>query len=1235
MLSQPREILKLRQATIQASSTKNQLDLRVVLTTQDTRERVPARALLDSGCTKTSIDASFVRRKRLLTRPTMEKRPVYNADGTLNGHIKEVAYLELEVRDADGALHRELYEFPVVNLGGKHDVFIGYDWLQKHNPLIDWTDHELVFARCPAECGMREDRYTPVRSLAEYSRAVQVGDYPADPRIAEHVRAYQSLATEIAMKTESERDSAEVPTEYRDFADVFAKAEFDRLPERKPWDHAIELYPGWETSRGLKGRVYPVSVAEQVELDAFLEENRSTGRIRPSKSPIAAPFFFVRKKDGKLRPVQDYRRVNAITKKDCWPLPLVSDIVARIKDAKFFSKMDVRWGYNNVRIKEGDEWKAAFITNRGLFEPLVMFFGLTNSPATFQHMMDDIFDDLIRANKVLVYMDDILVFSETREDHRAVVREVLTRLRQHGLYLKLEKCKFEKDEIDFLGLVIGGGRVSMDGAKVEAVRDWPRPKNISGVRSFVQFCNFYRSFVNDFAAITVPLNELLKKTVAWTWGEAQEGAFTRLKEEIAANVTLLIPVAGARFRLETDASDYAAGAVLHQVIDGKPRPLGFFSKTFNETERNYQIYDKEMLAVMWALANWRQYLRNSPEFDIWTDHMNLQFFREPQNLTRRQARWHTELAEYDFKMHHRPGSLNVVADRLSRNGLPEGGVKGDNSNVVLLEPLRFDSDKPNDLRRLSFRDNGEIMEEIRRRRTQRDEVVKVALRNHDPKYVETNGIVEVDTKVYVPRDRRLRDRIVHAHHDVPIAGHPGRFKTLELVRRTYWWPGMRSYIERYIRGCDVCQRTKPRHGPASAPLHPNPAPSYPWEEITIDLIGELPESAGYNAIMVVVDRHSKMCVIIPTSINQTSEGTARLFLNHVFKRFGIPKKVYSDRGTQFVSAFMRDFYKMVGVETNPSTAYHPQTDGQTERINAEVEKYLRAWISARQDDWAEWLPMAEFALNNRASEVTGASPFLLNHGRHPRTEITPNPSAKSESALEYTTRMEKSWQEAKAALEIVAEVTKARVDRRRLPAREYAIGDKVWLEATNLTSSRASKKLDDRRYGPFPIVKKVSLSAYKLKLPAGWSRIHPVFNEYLLTPYHAPVAAHQHRPLPPPPTVVGGEPEWEVEQILKVKKAGRQFKWLVRWKGYGRDDETWEPLDNLEHAKEHLADFYKSRPKAMRPKKVNDWLGIRRVTFPRELFPDHIWRPLTTGIDKSIPSERELLLWKRTQGARA
>jgi len=603
-----------------------------------------------------------VRRHHIPTIDAQHTITVKNADGSINGYVKKYVEIEMDLMDDDDTWHIETIRLQVINLGGKHDVFLRFDWLEHHNPLIDWREKELRMAQCPDTCQLHHDKRS-AGSLRNYTRAH--GQYDEDGFKGEHMRAaFQTKSTQIAAQAAKE-ETVEIPPHYMDYKDIFEKKEFDKLPERRPWDHAINLLPYAEQDLKLRGKIYPMSPSEKVELDKFIDEHLASGRIRKSTSPIAASFFHGDKKDGGLCPIQDYRRINSMTIKGSWPLPVIHNVINKIQGAKFFSKFDVRWGFNNVRIKEGDEWKAAFICDRGLFEPLVMFFGLCNSPATFQHMMDHIFDDLIRQNKIIVYLDDILIFSNTIEEHREITREVLRRVRENKLFLKLEKCKFEQTTMNFLGMVVGNGQVMMDPIKTKAISEWTTPKNLREVRSFMQFCNFYRTFIPNFADITVPFNELTKKDVKFEWGDRQEKAFQTLKDIIRKDIALALPVPGARFRLKTDASDYAAGAVLHQIIEGKPRPLAFFSKTFDPAQRNYDVREKELLAIVLALAFWRHFLQNGLEFDIWTDHLNLLYYAQPQKLNRRQSRWQSELQNYNFKIHHRPGKLNIIADTLS------------------------------------------------------------------------------------------------------------------------------------------------------------------------------------------------------------------------------------------------------------------------------------------------------------------------------------------------------------------------------------------------------------------------------------------------------------------------------------------------------------------------------------------------------------------------------------------
>jgi hypothetical protein len=429
---------------LQAERRRHEMLVPIVLTSLTTGKTRGVKALLDNGCTRTCIDWGYAKAEGFEMTELDVPITANNADGTENAHGKITHYVELQMGIGS---HQERIKFLVTSLG-KARIFIGMDWLLKHNPEIDWRTQKIVFSRCPPECnmeGQESETYAEEPQLEEGESLLLV-DFGAaiDLRLKE---THSQKLAEAALQDKTEKNVQEkVPVQYHDYLDVFAKKSFDALPEKRPWDHAIELKPD---VKAVDCKIYPLSRLEQEKLDEFLEENLQSGRIRPSKSPMASAFFFVKKKDGTLRPVQDYRKLNDMTVKNRYPLPLISELVSKLRGAHFFTKLDIRWGYNNVRIQEGDEWKAAFRTNRGLFEPLVMFFGLTNSPATFQTMMNDILRELINEGHVIVYLDDILIFTDTLEKHREVVNRVLELLAKHKLFLKPEKCEFEKTEMEY------------------------------------------------------------------------------------------------------------------------------------------------------------------------------------------------------------------------------------------------------------------------------------------------------------------------------------------------------------------------------------------------------------------------------------------------------------------------------------------------------------------------------------------------------------------------------------------------------------------------------------------------------------------------------------------------------------------------------------------------------------------------------------------------------------------
>src|SRR5258708_2284789 len=422
-----------------------------------------------------------------------------------------------------------------------------------------------------------------------------------------------------------------VPAQYHDFRDVFSKEAFDKLPLRKAWDHTIDLTPGTELPHS---QTFPLSPAEQKELDDFLWENLANGCICPSKSPTGAPVFFVKKKDGSLHLVQDYWKLNEIMVKNSYPLPLISDVLTHLHNAKFFTVLDLQWGFNNVWIKEGDEWKAAFRTNQGLFEPTIMFFGLCNSPTMFQTMMNDILQDFIHNGEAICYMDDILVYSHTLSDHQWIICQVLSTLQKQRLFLKPEKCKFEQKEVEYLRLVILKDHVAMDLTKVCRVMEWPTLMKVKEVQSFLGFVNFYWKFICDFSNIAHPLYALTHKTQQWVWGSPKQEAFDALKKAVTSAPVLTFPSQSSRFCLKCDAPNFATGAVLSQAqADGMHQPIAFMSKGFSDVECNYQIHNKEMLAIMHALDEWCHFLEGVTEkFEILTDHQNLAYFQDAQKL---------------------------------------------------------------------------------------------------------------------------------------------------------------------------------------------------------------------------------------------------------------------------------------------------------------------------------------------------------------------------------------------------------------------------------------------------------------------------------------------------------------------------------------------------------------------------------------------------------------------------
>jgi hypothetical protein len=944
-------------------------------------------ALLDTGAGGKFIDQNYARQMNMKTMDLEHPLKVYNVDGTPNkrGTIRKYVNVNLTVNG-----RKRRHNLFVTGLG-KQKIILGYPWFRNNNPDIDWEKGTLTWRTTDTRKSpehVNDKKHMECHECGE-TDTVKPNLESDDPPIlsvvwteikeslkSDHeiwINAKTNKATEL--KVEDDKSKVELPIEevvpkdLHDFLDIFDDEKSNRFPDSRPWDHKIEMKEGFEP-KSFKN--YNLTPEEQIELDKFLKENLEMGYIRPSQSPMASPFFFVAKKDGKLRPCQDYRYLNEWTVKNAYPLPLISEIMDKLEGAKYFTKFDLKGAYNNVRIKAGDEWKAAFKTNRGLFEPTVMFFGMCNSPATFQAMMDSIFAEEIGNNTVIVYMDDILVSGKDLDELARRERIVLEKLRENDLYAKAKKCEFRKTRMEYLGLILQEGQLSMDPAKLGGIRNWPVPTTVKEVRSFLGFGNYYRRFIKGFSSLAQPLNDLLKKDKKFEWTFDCQESFETLKQRFTEEPVLMMPDHSKPFQIETDASKYATGAVLTQLdSNGDRHPVAFISKTLSAAERNYDTHDRELLAIVRALEEWRHYIQGSPHMTtIYSDHQNLTYFKSPQNLNRRQARWSLYISEFDLKLVHIPGARNILADTLSRRPdlCPEDD---DNKDVIMLPEHLFvnliDQELQHqiaDSKQLDY----DAAEAIKGLLEKGPTELRHDLNDWKIEEFEGKNILFYKGKNYIPKDDALRRGILQRYHDHETAGHPGELQTFNAVREYYWWPGMRTFVKKYVQGCGTCQQFKIDRSPSKPAFQPveGAKTTRPFANCSMDLITDLPPADGYDSILVVVDQGlTKGIILIPTTKTVTANETGQLILDNLYRRFGLPDKIISDRGPNFAAQSFRELLKLLGVRSSLTTAYHPQSDGATERINQEIEAYLSIYCSTHPESWKESLPVVKFTHNNR------------------------------------------------------------------------------------------------------------------------------------------------------------------------------------------------------------------------------------------------------------------------------
>lgn len=1030
----------------------------------------------------------------------------------------------------------------------------------------------------------------------------------------------------------NEEETRELPPEYREYAKVFDEEAAAELAPLDGPTHAIDLEPGTTPSWGT---IYSLADSELKVLEEYLRKAEQKGWIRRSSSPAGAPVLFVPKKGGKLRLCVDYRALNQITRKNRAPLPLIHEILDRLKGAKVYTKLDLKDAYHRIRIREGDEWKTAFRCRYGHFEYQVMPFGLTNAPATFQSHINQVLRGLVDYT-CIVYLDDILIYSSDPAEHQEHVRQVLDKLMEHGLYANLQKCEFHTDTVSYLGFVISPKGIHMERSRIEAVEAWPIPRNVTEILSFLGFTNFYRRFIKGYSKIVAPLTNMTrgKNKGNFLLGRDEKAAFEQLKQKFLEAPVLAHFDPEAKLRIETDASNFAIGAILSQLQGDSWHPVAYLSRKLNGPEQNYATPDAEMLAIVEAFRTWRHYVAYVDHpVQILTDHLNHSYLAGKKKLSNKQVSQLRELSPFNFVIEYRPGKANPAdglsrrvdlryqeaKEELSRSYLPDflGRFKDEQrmeAETVGLDGtpddytpqgLRFDLESRSRLdsvrqvgrvstakqvarpRHASSRISTAIKQVVRRSaavtspevqqtlleallQAQKEDALTAKLLQREVEektttdgqrlrdwFVGDDQLLRYKGRTFVPLG--MRTEVLMLFHDDPTAGHQGVGRTLVRIADVYFWRGMKRDVKNYVNTCIVCQTTKARQHLPYGELAALPTPSEPWKEISMDFITGLPEveyeRRKYNAILVIVDRFTKYALYIPCSKNISSEGLANKFLRHVFRPYGMPRGIVSDRGSVFTSAFWRSFCHLLGCKRRLSTAFHPQTDGQTERQNQNLEHYLRAFCNKDQMDWIHKLPLAEFTYNTAQHSATRETPALLLHGFQPEA-----PSASqiqlphmNNDAIARVREMQDTREAAARTLREASESYQKWYNKGRTK-KKFKVGDWVLISTKHLNLRRPTRKLAEKFAGPYQIERIVGDSglAYQLRLPSS-VKIHNVFNVTNLEEFKsrdsAPTEPLDHPFMP--------DVTYEVEKIVSHRYNGRRRLYYVKWKGYSDEENTW------------------------------------------------------------------------------
>ncbi|KAG8503648.1 hypothetical protein CXB51_001631 [Gossypium anomalum] len=949
------------------------------------------------------------------------------------------------------------------------DVILGMDWLTTHDVIVNCRK-KFIELKCENGEILRvnseeSDSSFPIISVMSAQKCLRKG--------------YEAYLAFVLNTKNPELKIESVPV-VCEFPDVFPE-ELPGLPPVRKVEFGIELIPG---TTPISIAPYRMAPLELKELKAQLQELIDKGFVRPSSSPWGAPVLFVKKKDGSMRLCIDYRQLNKVTVKNKYPLPRIDDLFDQLKGATVFSKIDLRSGYYQL--------------------PYLDKF-------------------------VVVFIDDILIYSHDETEHAEHLRTVLQILRDNQLYAKFSKSEFWLREVGFLGHIVSGEGIKVDPSKISAIVDWKPPKNVSEVRSFLGLAGYYRRFVEGFSMIATPLTRLLRKDIKFEWTEKCQQSFDKLK------------------------------TLLTKAPEGKV--IDYASRQLKPHEKNYPTHDLELAAIIFALKIWRHHLYGE-RCRIFTNHKSLKYLMTQKELNLRQRRWLELLKDYELVIDYHPGKANVVADALSRKLLFT--LRALNTNLAMSNDGSILAE---------FRAKPVFLEEICEAQKDDNELqakrVQCESGIESDFWIGSDGCLMFRDRICVPKNDELIRKILQEAHSSSLSIHPGSTKMYNDLKKLYWWVGMKRDISEFVSRCLICQQVKAEHQVPSGLLQPVLVPEWKWDRVTMDFVTGLPLTLKKkDAIWVVIDKLTKSAHFIPIRMDYSLDKLAELYISEIVRLHGVPLSIISDRDPRFTSRFWKKLQEALGTKLSFSTAFHPQTDGQSERVIQVLEDMLRCCVLEFQGSWEKYLPLVEFAYNNSYQSSLKMAPYEALYGRKCRTPL-------------YWTELKENQiygvdlvKETEEKVKIIRDCLKAASDRQKSYADlkrkgiEYQVGDNVFLKVSpwkKVLRFGKKGKLSPRFIGPFEVIERVGPLAYWLALPIELEKIHNVFHVSMLRRYRSD------------PSHVISQPEVEIQPDMTygeepVKILAREVKQLrnksivlvkVLWNRHGVDEATWEPEEAM------------------------------------------------------------------------